>query len=139
MFTEFKEFIARGNVMELAVGVIIAGAFATVVSSLTGDVLMPVIGFFAAGIDFSELALTLGAPRFDADGEVIAGTGVQLTYGNFIQTVIDFLILAFVVFLLVEGYNDFLRKKDAEPDEVPPAPSKEEALLTEIRDLLARR
>ena len=139
MFKEFKEFIARGNVMELAVGVIIAGAFATIVASLTGDILMPIIGFFAAGVDFSDLALTLGDPQFDADGNVIAGTGVQLTYGNFIQTVIDFLILAFVVFLLVKGYNNFLRKKEEAPAEVPPAPSKEEVLLTEIRDLLARR
>ena len=140
MFQEFKEFISRGNVMELAVGVILAAAFGAIVTSLTGDVLMPIVGYFAGGVDFSEAALTLGTPEIDAEtGLAVPGTGgVVIAYGRFIQTIIDFLIISLVIFMVVKAYNNYLRKKEAEPEEVPPAPSKEEVLLGEIRDLLAR-
>ena len=139
MFAEFKEFISRGNVMELAVGVILAGAFGAIVNSLVADVLMPLVGYFSAGIDFSNAALTLGTPEIDPEtGLAVPGSGgVVLAYGRFIQAIISFLIVAFVIFLVVKAYNQMLRKQAAEP-EAPPAPSKEETLLTEIRDLLAR-
>ncbi len=140
MFKEFKEFISRGNVLELAVGVILAAAFGAIVKSLTGDVLMPFVGYFAGGIDFSEAAVTLGTPEIDpATGLAIPGSGgVVVAYGRLIQTIIDFVIIAFVIFLVVKAYNNFLRKQEVAP-EVTPAPSKEETLLAEIRDLLARQ
>ncbi len=137
MFKEFKEFISKGNVLELAVGVILAAAFGAVVTAFTDGVLMPPIGLALGGVDFSDLALTL------QDGVGVEGTDVYvapvtINWGFFVQKVIDFLIIAFVLFVVIKAYNDFLRKKEAAPPEVPPAPTKEETLLTEIRDLLAR-
>ena len=137
MFQEFKEFISKGNVLELAVGVILAAAFGAIVTAFTDGVLMPPIGLALGGVDFSELAVVLqdGVGIEGEDGYV---EPVLLKWGLFVQKVIDFLIIAFCVFLVVKAYNNFLRKKEAEPEEVPPAPTKEETLLTEIRDLLAR-
>ncbi len=137
MFKEFKEFISKGNVLELAVGVILAAAFGAVVKAFTDGILMPPIGLALGGVDFSDLAIVLK----DAVG--VEGTDgylapVLIKWGFFVQMVIDFLIISFVLFLVIKAYNNFLRKKEATPDEVPPAPTKEETLLTEIRDLLAR-
>lgn len=125
MFKEFKEFIARGNVIDLAVGVIIGAAFGKVVSSLVGDLIMPPLGLILSEVNFSNLGIVLKQASGDAPAVIFA-------YGKFIQTVIDFLIIAIAIFLLVKLINNFRRKAAAEPA----APTKEEELLTEIRDLL---
>ena len=121
---EFKQFIARGNVMDMAVGVIIGGAFSAITSSLIDDIIMPLLGIFTGSISFAALA-------FEVNGAVIA-------YGNFIQAVLNFLVMAFVVFCLVKGLNKLHRKKEEAPA-APPEPSNEEKLLMEIRDLLKER
>ena len=143
---EFVTFAVKGNAMALAVGTIIGAAFSTITKSLTDDVIMPIIAIFMGGIDFSELKIVLprffGEPVLDEAGNEILNT---LNYGNFISAIINFLILALVVFFLVKSLNklaDMTKKKEAEkPAEpaAPPAPSAEEVLLTEIRDLLKSR
>jgi large conductance mechanosensitive channel len=132
MLKEFREFIARGNVIDLAVGVIIGGAFGAIVKSLVDDVVMPPIGLLTGGIDFAAQKFILKA----AQGKTPA---VAINYGVFINTVITFLIIAFVIFLVVKGANSLRRKEAAEPDPAPAAPTPSEALLTEIRDLLKTR
>ena len=121
---EFKQFIARGNVMDMAVGVIIGGAFSAITTSLINDIVMPILGIFTGSVSFAELSFTV-------NGAVIA-------YGNFIQAVLNFLIMAFVVFCLIKAINRFHHKKEAAPP-APPEPSAEEKLLTEIRDLLREK
>ena len=140
MFKEFKEFIAKGNVLELAVGVILAAAFGAIVTAFTDGVLMPPIGLALGGVDFSDLAITLQEPTAGSEigDDGFATDGVYIKWGYFVQKCIDFLIIALVLFAVIKAYNNFLRRKEAEPAEVPPAPTKEETLLTEIRDLLAR-
>ena len=143
---EFVAFAVKGNAMALAVGTIIGAAFSTITKSITDDIIMPIVAIFMGGIDFSELKLTLprlfGEAPVDEAGNSIANT---LNYGNFISAVINFLILALVVFFLVKGLNklsEIGKKKEAEaPAEpaAPPAPSAEEVLLTEIRDLLKNK
>lgn len=139
---EFKNFAVKGNAMNMAVGVIIGGAFGTITKSLTDDLIMPIVSIFLGGIDFSEMKLTLprlfGEAPLDEAGNAIVNT---LNYGNFISAVINFLILALVVFWLVKGLNklsELGKKKEAEEaaPPAPPEPSAEEKLLTEIRDLL---
>ena len=140
---EFKAFAIKGNAMNLAVGVIIGAAFQSIIKSLTDDVIMPIVAIFLGGIDFSEMKLVLprlfGPEKLDEAGNVIQNT---LNYGNFLSAVINFLILALVVFWLVKGLNklsEAAKKKEAEAPAAPPAPpapSVEETLLTEIRDLL---
>ena len=115
--SEFKTFIARGNVMDMAVGVIIGGAFSNITSSLINDIVMPLLGILTGSLSFSELSVQIGP--------------AVVSYGNFIQAVLNFLVMAFVVFCLVKAINSFHKKKEAAP-----APSAEEKLLTEIRDLL---
>ncbi len=140
MWQEFKAFIMRGNLLDLAVAVILAGAFGAVVASFTNDVIMPPIGLALGGVDFSELAYTLKAAEVNADGSV-ASEAVQLRYGKFIQTIIDFLIIAFVIFMAVKGYNRMQQarqKEEAAAPAPPPGPTAEE-LLAEIRDLLKNR
>jgi len=136
---EFKAFALKGNVLDLAIGVIIGGAFSTITNSLVNDVLMPFISMFLGGVDFKEWKITLpqlfGTPAPDA-------APITLNYGTFISTIINFLILALVVFLIVRGINhlrDMGKKKEEEAPEAPPAPSAEEKLLTEIRDLLQEK
>jgi large conductance mechanosensitive channel len=136
MLKEFREFIMKGNVLDFAVGVIIAGAFGTIVTSLTNDIIMPPIGLALGGVDFSSLAYTLQAAEVDATGKVIK-EAVAIKYGSFIQTIINFLIISFAIFLLVKTYNKITTKKEEAPA-APPAPSAEEVLLAEIRDLLKR-
>ncbi len=130
---EFKTFALRGNVVDLAVGVIIGGAFGKITSSLVSDVLMPPLGALLKGQPFSKLSLTL----IQAQGE---NPAVTINYGMFIQSVIDFLIIAFVVFIMIKAINKLTEKKEEEPaaPSAPPEPTKEEQLLTEIRDLLKR-
>lgn len=140
---EFVAFAIKGNAMALAVGTIIGAAFSTITKSLTDDILMPIIAIFMGGIDFSEMKIVLPRlftePVLDEAGNEILNT---LNYGNFISAVINFLILALVVFSLVKGLNrlsELGKKKEEEAPAAPPAPSAEEALLTEIRDLLAEK
>ena len=121
---EFKQFIARGNVMDMAVGVIIGGAFSAITTSLINDIVMPILGIFTGSISFAALSVTVGS--------------AVIPYGNFIQAVLNFLIMAFVVFCLVKAINSFHRKKEEAPP-APPEPSAEEKLLTEIRDLLKEK
>jgi large conductance mechanosensitive channel len=128
--SEFKEFAMRGNVVDLAVGVIIGAAFGRVVSSLVGDVIMPPLGKLIGGIDFSHFVVDLGR---GADGQP-----VLLKYGVFIQSVIDFLVVAFVIFIAVRAINR-LKRPPAQAAAPAPAPSREEVLLTEIRDALVRQ
>ena len=131
MASEFKSFAMRGNVVDMAVGIVIGGAFGKIVSSFVSDVLMPPIGMLMGGVDFKDLAIVLQ----EASGEVAA---VTLNYGSFIQTVLDFLIIAFAIFMVIKGLNS-MKKKEAEKPAEPPKPSAEETLLTEIRDLLAKQ
>ena len=136
---EFKEFALRGNVMDMAVGIIIGGAFGKIVSSLVDDILMPIVGLFTGGINFSELAYVIKPAEFNAAGEeIVAAT--TLNYGLFIQNIIDFLIIALVIFMMIRGINS-LRKKQEEPatPEPAPEPSDEVKLLTEIRNLLDKK
>ena len=128
---EFKEFAVKGNVVDMAVGIIIGAAFGKIVSSLVADVVTPPIGLLLGGVDFSHLAITLKAA---ADG----APAVVLSYGKFIQTVVDFTIVAAAIFVLVKGINT-LKRKEKEAPAAPPAPSREEQLLAEIRDLLKER
>jgi large conductance mechanosensitive channel len=128
MVSEFREFAMRGNVVDIAVGIVMGSAFGKIVSSFVADVLMPPIGIILGGVDFSDLAVTLRAAADGADA-------VLLKYGQFIQTVVDFLIIAFAIFLVVKAMNSVKKKEEAAP-EAPPAPSKEVVLLTEIRDAL---
>ena len=132
---EFKEFAVRGNVVDMAVGVIIRGAFGKIVSSIVDDILMPPIGWLIGGVNFSDLKVTLPAEKI-AGVEMPAAT---INYGNFIQTSIDFIIVAFCVFMLVKLINNIAKKKKEETPAAPPAPSAEEKLLTEIRDLLKQK
>lgn len=128
---EFKTFAVKGNVVDMAVGIIIGAAFGKIVSSVVADVIMPPIGLILGGVDFSDLVIVLK----EAVGEAPA---VTIAYGKFIQTIIDFTIIAFAVFLLVKGINNLKKKEEAAPA-APPAPSAEEKLLTEIRDLLKKQ
>ncbi len=127
---EFKAFVMRGNVVDMAVGIIIGAAFGKIVASLVADVIMPPIGFLMGGVDFSNLEIVMKA----AVGDVPA---VTLKYGMFINTVINFLIVAFAIFLMINALNR-LKKQEAVAPSAPPVPSKEEMLLTEIRDLLKK-
>ncbi|MBN2055447.1 large-conductance mechanosensitive channel protein MscL [bacterium] len=133
MMKEFKEFAMRGNVVDMAVGIVIGGAFGKIVSSLVADVIMPPLGMLLGKVNFADLAVTLK----QAGGEVAA---VTLNYGKFIQTVVDFVIIAFAIFMVIKGMNS-LKKKEAAPaaPAAPPPPSKEEVLLAEIRDILKRK
>jgi large conductance mechanosensitive channel len=133
MMSEFKDFAMRGNVVDMAVGIVIGGAFGKIVSSFVADVLMPPIGLLMGGVNFSDLAVMLK----DAVGETAP---VMIKYGSFIQTVIDFIIIAFAIFLVVKAMNS-MKKEEVAPEPEPepePAPSNEEVLLGEIRDLLRK-
>ena len=128
MMSEFKNFAMRGNVVDMAVGIVIGGAFGKIVSSFVNDVLMPPIGMMMGGVDFSDLAVVLK----EASGEAAA---VTINYGSFIQTVLDFVIIAFAIFMVVKAMNNMKKKEEEAPAE-PPKPSAEVELLTEIRDSL---
>ena len=141
--TEFREFISRGNVVDMAVGVIIATAFGKITTSLVGDVVMPAIGYAFGGIDLSQLNIVLQPAVLDETGAEVTAA-VTIGIGSFLVTIIDFLLIALVVFLVIKGLNgaktklEALRKHEeaAEEEAAPPEPSAEEKLLTEIRDLL---
>ena len=134
---EFKTFAMRGNVIDMAVGVIIGGAFGKIVSSLVADVIMPLVGLLVGGINFSQLKWTIKPAVMD--GDVVVSPEVSLNYGNFIQVTFDFLIIAVSVFLMVKAINTLSKKKKEEAAKpVPPPPSDEVKLLAEIRDLLKK-
>ncbi|MBN2373742.1 large-conductance mechanosensitive channel protein MscL [bacterium] len=131
MLQEFKTFAMRGNVVDMAVGIIIGGAFGKIVSSLVADVIMPPIGLIIGGIDFSSFSIILK----EAVGDAAA---VTINYGKFIQVTLDFIIVAFAIFLMIKAMNSLKKKEEAAPA-APPLPSKEETLLSEIRDILKQR
>jgi large conductance mechanosensitive channel len=131
MVKEFKEFAMRGNVIDMAVGIVIGGAFTKIVTSLVNDVIMPPLGLLIGGVNFTSLKATLGLPLEGKEP-------VTINYGNFIQVMVDFVIVAFAIFLLVKGINSLKRKQEAAPA-APPAPTKDQVLLAEIRDLLKAR
>ena len=134
--TEFKEFAVKGNALDMAIGVIIGAAFGKIVSSIVDDIIMPPIGWLIGGVDFSNLKITLPAEQIV---EGVATQPATINYGMFIQNVIDFLIVALCVFLLVKAINKLTKKKEQETPAAPPAPSAEEKLLTEIRDLMKNK
>jgi large conductance mechanosensitive channel len=131
MLDEFKAFAMKGNVLDMAVGIIIGGAFGKIISSVVGDIIMPPIGLLLGGVNFTDLKIVLKAATDTLPA-------VTMNYGNFIQVTIDFLIIAFVIFMLIKAMNAAKKKEAAAPPPAPPAPSKEEMLLTEIRDLLKK-
>ena len=139
LIQEFKDFAVKGNAVDMAVGVIIGGAFGKIVTSIVDDIIMPPIGWLIGGVNFSDLKVTL--PQVEIPGlEKLAPATIN--YGNFIQTLIDFVIIALCVFLLVKGITKLTRKKKEEEAATPPTPperTKEELLLTEIRDLLKKK
>ena len=132
---EFKQFAMRGNVLDMAVGVIIGGAFGKIVSSLVDDIIMPPVGWLIGGVNFSDLKVTL--PSVNVAGEEFKAATIN--YGNFLQTCLDFLIVAFCIFLLIKMVNRFTAKKKEEAPKPAPEPSNEEKLLAEIRDLLKNK
>ena len=139
---EFKSFALKGNMMDMAIGVIIGGAFGKISTSLVNDVIMPLISVLTGGVDFSNWKIVLKAAVAGADGVIDPATEVAIKYGSFLATILDFLIIAFAVFLMIKtinGFHDKMKKQEeAVPAEesAPPEPSNEEKLLTEIRDLL---
>lgn len=134
MLAEFKKFAVKGNVADMAVGIIIGAAFGKIVTALVSGVIMPPIGLLLGGVDFVDLAYVIKAATADMPEVVIS-------YGAFIQTVVDFIIIAFAVFMVIKGMNRLKKKEEAKPaaPAAPPAPSKEEVLLAEIRDLLKEK
>ncbi|OOG77081.1 large-conductance mechanosensitive channel protein MscL [Algoriphagus sp. A40] len=138
LLKEFKEFAVKGNVIDLAVGVIIGGAFGKIVSSFVNDVVMPPIGLLIGGVDFKALKLILKEETTNELGETVAA--VTLNYGMFIQNIVDFAIIAFVIFLAIKGINQMNKKKEEAPaPAAPPEPTPSEKLLEEIRDLLKKQ
>ncbi|MDR1745749.1 MAG: large-conductance mechanosensitive channel protein MscL [Tannerella sp.] len=132
LYKEFKEFAIRGNVLDMAIGIVIGGAFGKIVSSLVTNVIMPPLGLLISGVDFAHLKVVLKQAVTDAQGAITPE--VAIGYGSFINTIVEFLIIAFAIFLALKVINKFKQKEEA----APPAPSKEEELLTEIRDLLKK-
>lgn len=137
MLKEFKDFAMRGNVVDLAVGFILGGAFSTIVKSMVSDIIMPPVGLLMGGVDFSGLYIPLTDERFDSLAAAQEAGAPTINYGIFIDNVISFIIVALALFFLIKGMNSMKKKEEAAPAE-PPAPPKEQVLLEEIRDLLAK-
>lgn len=138
LIQEFKEFAVKGNAVDMAVGVIIGGAFGKIVSSIVDDIIMPPIGWLIGGVNFSDLKYTL--PQVEIPGVTVPAPAT-INYGNFLQTLLDFIIIAFCVFMMVKGINKLSKKKEEEPaaPAPDPEPTNEEKLLSEIRDLLKNK
>jgi large conductance mechanosensitive channel len=132
---EFEDFAMRGNVMDMAVGIIIGGAFGKIVSSFVSDIIMPPLGVLIGGVDFTNLKLTVMHAYTNAKG--VDMPAVTINYGSFINSITDFIIIAFAIFLMIKALNSFRKKKEVAP-EAPATPTKEEELLTEIRDILKK-
>lgn len=139
MLKEFQEFISKGNVMDLAVGVIIGGAFGLIVNSMVNDIIMPIVGAIFGGFDFSNYFLPLSANVTATSLEEARKQGAVFAYGNFLTVVINFLILAWIIFLMIKGVNTMRRRLIKEQAAAPAAPPADVQLLTEIRDLLAKK
>jgi large conductance mechanosensitive channel len=139
MWNDFKQFIMRGNVMDLAVGVILGASFGAIVTSLVNDVIMPPIGLVLGHIDFKDLFVALNGVHYDTLADAKKASAPVIAYGNFINTVISFIIIAFVVFILVQQVNRLYKRHAATPEAPPPGPTPEVKLLTEIRDALTAR
>ncbi len=137
MLKDFKEFALKGNVLDMAVAFVLGVAFKDVINSVVNDIIMPVVGIFTGGIDFSDKKIVLSEAVVDASGKVITPENA-ITYGMLIQTIITFIIIAFVLFLIVRGFMKMKKKKEEAPAP-PPPPTAEETLLTEIRDLLKQK
>jgi large conductance mechanosensitive channel len=137
MASEFKQFALKGNVMDMAVGIIIGGAFGKIISSLVNDVLMPVVGKFVGGVSFADLYTALDGNTYESLAAAEEAGAAVMKYGAFVQSAIDFVIIAFVIFMMVKVMNS-MRKKEEEAPAAPPEPSDEVKLLTEIRDSLAK-
>lgn len=137
MLEEFKKFAMRGNVVDMAVGIIIGAAFGKIVSSFVSDVIMPPIGMLLGGVDFSDLFVNLGDTAYESLAVATEAGAPVIAYGKFINTVLDFLIIAFAVFMAIKAMNSMKKKEEEKPAE-PPKPSEEVVLLTEIRDALKR-
>jgi large conductance mechanosensitive channel len=135
--TEFKAFAMRGNVVDLAVGVIIGAAFGKIIASVVGDLLMPPIGLLLGGMNFTDIKIILKDPITDPATGAMVKDAVAIKIGNFIQALVDFTIIAFSIFLIIKGINRLSKKKEEAPA-APPAPTKDQELLTEIRDLLKK-
>ena len=136
-FKEFKEFAVRGNVMDMAIGVVIGGAFGKIVTSLVSDVIMPLIGAATGGLNFTEWKWVIREAVMD--GETVVKPALTMNWGNFIQVIFDFIIIAFCIFLVVKGMNKLKKKEEPAPEPAAPAePSEDIKLLTEIRDLLKK-
>ena len=138
MLQQFKEFALRGNVVDMAVGIIIGAAFGTIVKSLVSDVIMPPIGMFMGGVDFTDFFITLSGSGHDSLAAAKTAGAVTLNYGVFVNTVISFLIVALAVFILVKGINTLKRQQEEEQAKAPPEPPRQEVLLAEIRDALVK-
>lgn len=136
--TEFKEFAMRGNVVDMAVGIVIGVAFGAIITSLVADVIMPPIGLLLGGVDFSDLYINLSGQEYASAAEAKAAGAPAIYIGLFINAVINFIIVALAIFLLIKGMNRLKRKAEEAP-EAPPAPPREEVLLAEIRDILKQR
>ncbi|MEM7082830.1 MAG: large conductance mechanosensitive channel protein MscL [Pseudomonadota bacterium] len=136
MMSEFKDFAMRGNVMDMAIGIVLGGAFGKIVASFVGDVLMPLIGKLLGGVDFTSKFINLSAENYDTLAAAEEAGASVLRHGNFIQTVVDFVIIAFAIFLVVKAINSAKKKEEEAP---PPAPPANEVLLAEIRDLLKKQ
>ena len=132
MIKEFREFAVKGNVVDMAVGIIIGAAFGKIVTSFVGDVVTPPLGYLIGGVDFTQLAVTLPALQEGKEA-------VTVRYGAFLQTVFDFIIVAFAIFMAIKAINRLKRKEEVAPSTPPPPPSRQEILLEEIRDLLRQR
>jgi large conductance mechanosensitive channel len=135
MFREFKDFAMRGNVVDMAVGIVIGGAFGKIVSSFVSDVLMPPLGLLTGGVNFSDKFINLGTASYESLAAAEAAGATVLRYGAFIDTVINFIIIAFAIFMVVKAMNSLKKKEEAAP---PPPPPAQEVLLAEIRDLLKK-
>lgn len=135
MLKEFKAFVMKGNILDLAVAVIIGGAFSKIVSSFVKDIIMPPIGMALGGVNFEDLVVTLKEAVME--GEAVVSEAVTMNVGTFVQTIVDFLIIAAVIFMVIKAYNNMQKKEEAAPA-APAVPSNEEVLLGEIRDLLKK-
>jgi large conductance mechanosensitive channel len=138
LIDEFKKFAMRGNVVDMAVGIIIGGAFGKIVSSFVSDIIMPPLGLLIGGVNFSDLKIIVKAEVLDAAGTVL-NPAVSINYGNFVQVIFDFLIIAFAIFMMIKFMNNLNRKKETPAPATPPPPPADIQLLTEIRDLLKEK
>jgi len=136
MLKEFKDFAMKGNVVDMAVGIIIGGAFGKIVSSVVADIIMPPIGLLMGGVNFTDLKLIMKSEEMNLATQSLK-PAVTINYGQFLQVTVDFIIVAFAIFMMIKAMNSF-KKKEVPPPAAPPAPSKEQILLTEIRDLLKK-